>query len=109
MKPAQDGQPYVGMAATFIVGSDCYPGTIVAVTHNKDGIVTKLSAQYDSSSITGGDWPNYQYEYERNPKGDIRHYTLRKNGIFKQKGWALRSPGGRIGLGYRRKYLDPSF
>ena len=55
MKPPQDGQPYVGMAATFIVGSDCYPGTIVAVTHNKDGIVTKLSAQYDSSSITGGD------------------------------------------------------
>ena len=105
MKPPKFGEPYVGMPATFLVGSDRYPATIVEVTHNKDGRVIKLGAQSDTSYRgEDGEWV-----YERNPKGDIRYYTLRKTGRFKQKGWALKSPGGHIGLGYREKYWHPSF
>lgn len=103
-------EPYVGMGATVGAGSDCYPATVVEIYHRgSDGRVSRIGVQMDSWTTTGGEFPYYEYEYERNPNGDIRYYTLRKNGMFKSKGWPLRSPGGTIGLGHRRYYYDPHY
>ena len=101
--------PEVGMGATMCVGSDRYPATIIEVEFNADGLVKTIAVQEDSAKTIGGKWPNLDYEYHPNPKGNIVYYSMRKTGRFKQKGWPLRSPGGRIGIGHRRYYQDPSF
>jgi len=102
--------PEVGMGATVGSGSDCYPATIIEVNKGKDGVVTSFAIQWDTAKNVGGEWPHsLKYEYEPNPEGTITYYTLRKTGRYKQKGWALRSPGGGIGIGHRRYYQDPSF
>jgi len=95
----------VGMPATISAGSDCYPATVVRVYRNGKAI----DVQMDAWSVAGGEWPDHDYEYSRNPEGSITTYTLRKNGRWKMKGWPLRSRGGSIGLGHRRHYYDPHF
>ena len=99
----------VGMGATIGVGSDCYPATIIEVEWNGDGIAKAIAVQRDTAHCIGGEWPYLEYEYHPNPKGAIEYYSLRKTGIYKRKGWPLRSPGGTIGVGHRRYYQDPSF
>ena len=101
--------PEVGMGATVGVGSDRYPATIIEVNKGKDGVGTSFAIQWDSHKRVGGEFPYYKYECKPNSNGRITYYTLRKTGRYKQKGWALRSPGGGIGIGHRRYYQDPSF
>jgi hypothetical protein len=101
--------PYVGMPATIGSGSDCYPATVIEIHHNSNMKVNKIAVQWDNAKTVGGEWPDLDYEYERNPDGRISYYSLRKNGRFKLVGWPLRSRGGTIGLGHRRYYQDPSF
>jgi|TARA_R110002051_G_scaffold324933_1_gene424667 hypothetical protein len=106
----ETNEPYIGMPATIGSGSDSYPATVIEISHrSSDMKVNKIAVQWDKSKVVGGEWPDLDYEYERNPDGRISYYSLRKNGRFKLLGWALRSPGGTIGLGHRRYYQDPSF
>jgi len=103
-------EPYIGMPATIGSGSDCYPATVVEIhCRSNDGEVYKIGVQWDTCKTVGGEWPDLDYEYERDLDGRISYYSLRKNGRFKSVGWPLRSRGGSIGLGHRRYYCDPSF
>jgi len=99
-----DITPEVGMAATHGYGSDCYPYTVVEIRSPKTIVI-----QSDTATPAPGHdhFGTQSYTYERNPKGEKRVFTQRKNGGWYEKGSPMGY--GRLGLGSRRKYLDPHF
>ena len=105
--PKLEEKPQVGQPCTIHVGSDSYAATVVSV--NSSG--KTIMVQHDTATAVGGPYQygdTIEYEYSRNPNGQIETYTLRKNGRFIEKGGSLRH-GCRLGLGYRREYRDPHF
>lgn len=97
--------PVVGMGATYYIGSDRYPYTIIAV--NKTG--KTICVQRDKATPAEGyDYYSKQvYNYTPNLLGDIEVYTLRKNGRFYRQGET--SKYGCLVIGKRNQYQDPSF
>ena len=94
----------VGDGATYCVGSDCYPYTIIEIISEK-----KLVVQADNSKMVGGSYYGEQeYEYTPNPDGGKFTITLRKNGRWIPVGGNSRSDCG-FSVGHRRKYRDPHF
>ena len=99
--------PEVGMGASYGAGSDSYPATIVEVSPDKKTIwVTS-----DSSTPTkDSDFYNGQsYTYETNWDAERTCYTLRKNGSWIRKGQPMKAYWCSIGIGVRRKHIDPHF
>jgi hypothetical protein len=96
--------PVVGDEATYSVGSDSYPATVVAVS--KSG--HRVTLQDANWTVTSGSMHDgsAQYSYEANPSGPTRVATRRANGDYRLQGW---DRGGFVGFGHRRMYHDPSF
>lgn len=94
----------IGDAVTVHYVSDSYPYTVIDVRRNGK----EIEIQEDKSIRVGGTWPEFSYEYERNPNGRTMVFTLRKNGRWRQKGDDMRHTGASLHRG-RRYYRDPSF
>lgn len=94
--------PTVGMGATIHVGSDSYPGTVIQVTRNGQRVVIQedVATRVDNNGIS----ESQDYTYEPNLNGEIYIATLRQDGSYRVTG--SRMP---VSIGFRRKYLDPSF
>lgn len=95
--------PTVGMGATHNVGSDSYPYTIIEVSANGQRIRVQedTATRVDSNGMSESqDWI-----YERNPSGKVLEFSLRKFGIWREKGEKHCS----LSIGIRRMYQDPSF
>lgn len=102
-RPVDVGMPMVSEGATIVVGSDCYPCTIIKVS--KTGrTVTLQNDDYQlvlGSSILS---ENQQYVYRRNPNGaqHVARLTSRRGRL------AWRTAGLPVTVGVRRAYRDPS-
>ena len=98
-------KPYVGMGCTRNAVSDCDPCTIIAMS--KSG--KSITIQDDEFQIISGSECDgtAQYEYYYNPRGSISGATMRKDGSYRLKGSC--KGYGRVNIGFRRRYRDPSF
>lgn len=108
----QSPVPTKGMGASAGAGSDSYPYTVVKVSKNGRKIwVTEDTATptkdydyYNNQVHTfKTNWPTEGAEEE------CACYTLRKSGNWIAKGAPIKATWCGIGLGFRRKYSDPSF
>lgn len=102
MKPSE---VFVGMPATRNAVTDCNPCTVIAMS--KSG--KSITIQDDDWKIISGNGfdGSALCEYFRNPAGAIHGATLRKDGGYRLKGSC--QGYGRVNLGIRRYYRDPSF
>ncbi len=104
-------KPIIGIGATYSIGSDCYPYTIVSI--NKSGKTIGLTGDLYEANKNGAIpfdyYANQDYVYTSVPvtKDNVSYATLRKNGYFYFKGSG--SKHGAIIIGHRRHYSDPSF
>jgi hypothetical protein len=107
MNDRDERKPYlwgVGDGATVRYVSDSYAYTVIEVNRNGKELVL----QEDKAVKVGGEWPDYEYHTYPNPQGRIMTFTLRKNGVWRQKGSDMRHTGASLSPG-RRYYQDPSF
>lgn len=100
-------EPRNGMGVTIHVGSDRYPGTIVYVSANQKTIrvapdAYKMKAREDFSS------PQEAVFVPREGRGDVKTFTLRRNGRYYLRGTKIGS-GCFCTLGARSVYFDPHF
>lgn len=95
--------PEVGMGCTYSIGSDSYAATIIAVTHKGK----KIAIQFDDDRLISGsiESESQTYEYVPNPRGEVKHATLRPDGAFREVGTNYT----RVSIGARRSHRDPSF
>jgi hypothetical protein len=97
-------KPEVGMGATYSVGSDRYPFTVVEIINDKTIVV-----QGDNYRRTddNGLSESQEYEFTPNKDGPKRVLTFRSNGRWVEKKDKQNAPGYR--LGHRSAYQDPCF
>jgi len=79
-----------------------YPATVITV----DASGKTVEVQNDAVHIVAGSEEDPSFEFERNPLGQVRAFTLRNNGLYIEKGGTLRH-GTR--LSYGRDYYNPVF
>lgn len=94
----------VGQGATYIIGSDCYPYTVVEVVSEKRVIV---QADDFERADNNGQSESQSYEYKPNTDSIRIVVTLRKNGHWHRSGESIKS--GCFSFKGRRAYQDPSF
>ena len=94
----------VGQGATFGIGSDRYPYTVVEVIHDE-----KVVVQADDYRRTdkNGISEMQTYEYTPNPDACKITVTKRKDGFWRKVGDS--NGGGRFSFKARNAYQDPSF
>jgi hypothetical protein len=90
-----------GDGVTVCLLGNRYPATVITV----DALGKTLEVQNDAVHIGGRD-DETSFEFERNPLGQVRSFTLRNNGLYIEKGGTLRR-GTR--LSYGRDYYNPVF
>jgi hypothetical protein len=93
--------PQVGMGVTYGVGSDRYAGTITRVTASGKTFWWKM----DDYKLIEGNGMSEQQVYEYSPRENAQERVARAL----RNGKGFQSNGCRIGVGFRRTYLDPSF
>lgn len=101
----------VGSGASYGVGSDCYPYTIVGIVNERTVVVQ--ADRYEPDTENGYDYyGNQVYRYYPDQNGERTTVTLRKNGMWLPVGSTI-SRGGcyayGYSLGHRRAYRNPSF
>lgn len=76
--------PTVGTHVSYQVGSDRYPGTVVAVS--KSG--RQVQVQKDDFRVVSGSWQGNDAvcEFTRNEKAEILKFTKRSNGSYLRVG-----------------------
>ena len=96
------GEIKIGDGATRVVGSDCYPYTVIEINKDK----TRIKIQSDNYELAEGFdyYSNQVYNYFSNPNGIIEELSLRKDGRWKEVGGSY-----TYGIGRRKYYQDPSF
>lgn len=93
----------VGDHATYLIGSDRYPVTVVAVHRNG----RSLDVQFDTATPNGGHsyYGHQRYMITRNPKGRIERFNWKPTwGMYTQPRGC-----GHLSLGTWSSYSDPSF
>ena len=93
--------PKVGDGATKLCWTDRYPYTVVEVK-----TPTRIVVQADTATIVSGSAFNGSavYEYSSNPLGERVELSLRRDGVWRQRG------GNQpFHVGNRSMYRDPSF
>ena len=95
----------VGDPATINSGSDCYPATVTALHKNGREIVL---SEHEATVVKGSIFDGTA-EYEYGPANSrVSVATWREaDGCYRLKGANRRY--GRVNIGFRRKYYDPSF
>lgn len=97
--------PEVGMGVTECMWSDRHAYTIVAVISDRQIVVQRDKAvRTDNNGLS----ESQSYSYERDPDGERKTVTKRKNGKWVTKGDALKGGTGWL-IGERNEYYDPSF
>ncbi len=92
---------YVGQGATYSIGSDSYPYTVVEMSASGRTVVLQKD-----STVRNPDDPDAGLVIERNPEGKKMKATWRPRlGYYRESG----SKCGHITLGTRVFSLDPSF
>lgn len=89
--------PVVGMGCTYAIGSDEYACTIFAVRRNGREVDIRMDKRVQGIKEVQRFLPN--------PKAELRTFTLRQHGSFREKGRDV----GVLSLGERREYRDPDF
>jgi len=112
----QDGvatfEPAVGMGVTILMWTDRKAATIVEVDRFKSGpkkgqvktvvIVRDIVTRVDNNGMSD----SQTYTYEPDPNGYREHWTIRKDGRFRQSGYV---DGNTLRIGSRDYYHDYSF
>lgn len=102
-----DPRPWVGMEATYCVGSDAYPYEVVGVTKSGKGVRVRplkkiaVEAQGPYSEARG------HYAYASDPDAEVTDVTFRKNGRWVERGSSMNFCG--FALGFASYYQDPHF
>lgn len=95
-----------GDGATYSIGSDRYPATVVGWKEFQSGPnageIREITVQMDKYSAVSGQWPDLEYAYTRNPDGRLLTFRRNKNGRFV-------SGPSYLHVGDRRYYNDPHF
>lgn len=98
----------IGDGATYSVGSDRYPATVVGWKEYKSGPnageLRDIIVQTDKYEAVSGKYPDLEYAYTRNPDGKILTFRKNKRGHF-----VLLTGGSYLHVGTRRYYYDPHF
>lgn len=108
MTPDGKTELVVGMGATYGIGSDAYPYTVVSFTESGNTI------QVVRDDYTADKSPEAKYDYYSNqvyvytqitptPQNTETARWSKKRGCYLMKG------SGRLSVGHRRAYSDPSF
>lgn len=94
--------PEIGQGVTICLWSDCEPATIIGVSPGGK----KITIQEDTWRRTddNGMSDSQEYEYDRDPNGEIHVASLRKDGTYR-----LAKSKTRVSLFGRRKFHDFSF
>lgn len=93
------------MGATWYVGSDRYPYTVIQVKGTKTIVLQEdTSVRVDSK----GDSGPQRWVIEGNPWGARLVVTLRKNGYWVPRQSAM-SRGSYVVVGHREKYVDTDY
>lgn len=93
--------PVVGDGATYHIGSDSFPATIVEIRPNGRVVIQEDKATLVKGDCAGGE---QQWQYEADTEGET--YICYKN---KRGRWTTWGSGRPVSLGHRRRYHDPSF
>ena len=116
-----DGVPYAGCAATEVVGSDCYPATVMWVSPSTLKVGDREVPRFVRISldrykvISGhGDDGSARYAYSRDiedepESGALYSYRPRLMGYVRVGIRSDSTAAQTLGLGWRRAYRDPSF
>lgn len=94
----------VGAQATYCIGSDRYPLTVVAV--HRGGL--EIEAQYDEAKAAEGHnyFGDQKWHISRDETGHTERFTWKRSlGCYAPKG----DGSGRLHLGRWEFYQDPSF
>jgi hypothetical protein len=95
------GKIQIGEGATIGYGSDCNPYTIIEIS--KSGLKAKIQSDNYEKAEGYDYYSNQKFEYSRNENGGIVEISLKKDGRWKTRG---NSP---VGIGFRKRYSDPSY
>lgn len=98
--------PEKGMGCTMLMWSDRHAASIIGVAANGKSV----TVQRDKATRTDayGMSDSQSYEYEPDPDGSTRVFTLRKNGRWVAKGDPMRGGMGLL-VGHRDEHYDYSF
>lgn len=94
----------VGSGATYSVGSDRYPYTVVEILSARRIVVQADDYQRID---TNGFSESQKYDFRNNPSGPKVVLSLRRNGRWCEVGQSMSVSGYH--LGHRSAYSDPSF
>lgn len=96
-----------GDGATYTVGSDRYPATVVGWKEFKSGPnageIRDIIVQIDKYEHVSGQYPDAVYAYTRNPDGQLLTFRKNSKGQFVSGGYSY------LHVGHRRFYQDPHF
>lgn len=95
------GKPQTGEGMTMIIGSDCYPFTVIESNPKKSTITVQADNAIPDKENGYDYFSNQVYKYERNENGTTHVLKFNKNGSWVSDG--LKFVEGRS------KYQDPSF
>jgi hypothetical protein len=104
----QHGEVSIGDGATYSVGSNRYPATVVSFTRFLSGArkwqISSVTVQQDEATVVSGSMHDgsAEYEYSPNPHAARQEFKVNKAGRFVRDGRVLH-------IGQRRRYEDPSF
>lgn len=94
----------VGDGATYYIGSDRYPFTIIEIVSDKKVILQRDHyRRIDNNGLS----ENQTYEYFPNSYAERIVVTKRKNGRWYKQGESMGA--GQYSLGVRRAYQNPSY
>lgn len=97
--------PEIGMGVTYGAGSDCYPGTIIYVSQSGH----KIKFVPDDYRVVKGSGHDGTAEYEITPEDPATTTRSPMVASWSPKQKAYLHGGGKIAIGFRRAYFDPSF
>lgn len=95
----------VGDGATVAINGDYYPYTVIAKVGRRIYVQADTPKCIKRASAYGAD--DAVFQFDRNPSGEVKIFSLRKNGRFRQVGWG-QNEGFSLtkGRSYRK---DPHF
>jgi hypothetical protein len=96
--------PSIGDLATYYIGSDCYPYTVVAIS--KTGYKVTLQARKARRVDSNGYGGEQRWITVEDPEGATMTATRRKDGRYRSTGATYY---GRVAFGSARMYQDPCF
>lgn len=107
--------PEVGMGVTMLGWTDRNPGTIVAIEYFKNGNIKYITVANDAYKVVEGSVADGSAVYEITPNfyGAGNLYKPKKNGgyvsVYKDYDGKMVAGSGSMIVGFREKYVDPSF